>query len=392
MKRWLKRLMWLGLAGLMLLVVAAAASFLSNLSLPTHSQIVDKLSPLEEAHLREVFRLRQAVGEQVSPGFATANIPVIVYNEKNAFLVGYQNPPPGWLKVPQRTAYGRPWTPVAGDTFFGQTYYFQQLEPGQTPQSFTVLVGDQWVATLQTREYAEIYLYSEFRKAVPRFARSILPYRLIWRTLMGETDQYIAGLEHECFHAFEGVSVPTRLADAENAVQLEGRYPWGHAGSNRMWEAETGSLVRAIQAASDDEARNLARQFLDQRDARRKAGGLAADLVDYERQREWLEGLAKYAEVSIGRAVAATPGYHACEELKADADFKNYSTRSRYWSRQLNEVPRLLGHSDEKRFYYSGMAQAILLDRLSPSWKQRAFSPTVFQETLLRDAVVRSGT
>jgi len=46
-----------------------------------------------------------------------------------------------------------------------------------------------------------------------------------------------------------------------------------------------------------------------------------------------------------------------------------------------------MGHSDEKRFYYSGMAQAFLLDRLSPGWKQQILSPGVFQEDLLRRAV-----
>ena len=39
------------------------------------------------------------------------------------------------------------------------------------------------------------------------------------------------------------------------------------------------------------------------------------------------------------------------------------------------------------RFYYSGYAQAVLLDQIDPSWKARAFAPDVFLEDLLAEAV-----
>jgi hypothetical protein len=42
------------------------------------------------------------------------------------------------------------------------------------------------------------------------------------------------------------------------------------------------------------------------------------------------------------------------------------------------------------RFYYSGMAQAYLLDRLSPGWKQSAFQPGVYLDELLAAAIAQS--
>jgi len=39
------------------------------------------------------------------------------------------------------------------------------------------------------------------------------------------------------------------------------------------------------------------------------------------------------------------------------------------------------------RFYYSGMAQAVLLDRLMPGWKDQALEDGVFLEDLLEAAV-----
>lgn len=57
------------------------------------------------------------------------------------------------------------------------------------------------------------------------------------------------------------------------------------------------------------------------------------------------------------------------------------------WSAQLDEVTRTAGREGETRFYYSGMAQAVLLDRLLPDWKERAFEPDSMLEDLLRDGV-----
>jgi hypothetical protein len=39
------------------------------------------------------------------------------------------------------------------------------------------------------------------------------------------------------------------------------------------------------------------------------------------------------------------------------------------------------------RFYYTGMAQAVLLDRLMPDWKAHILTETVALEDLLREAV-----
>jgi len=49
-------------------------------------------------------------------------------------------------------------------------------------------------------------------------------------------------------------------------------------------------------------------------------------------------------------------------------------------------MKRMASDGDESRFYYTGMAQAVLLDRLDPDWKGRLFEPGVWLEDLLSDA------
>lgn len=388
MRKRLSRTVRLGVLALALLVIALVGiSALSNLGLPTHSHVTERLSALEKARLAEAIHLRRSLGDTVWPGWGLSDIPIIVYNEEYAFLVDYPSPPAGWLKMPQREARGGPWEAVA-DTFDGQVYYRQRLlNPDITPENFTVLVGERWVATMQTKEYGEIAFYAGFPERLPSLLRPVFPYRLAWRLIMGETENYLAALEHEAFHAFQGSVAPGRLAEAEAANERESEYPWDSSALDEAWKQEMDLLVRAVRAPASETAADLGRQFLLRRDERRASTGLSLGLVDYERQREWLEGLAKYAELALGRVAGATPGYMPLPALAADPDFARYATRQRLWSQQIDEAKRTTGRAGETRFYYSGMAQAVLLDRLLPAWKERAFNPGVMLEDLLREAV-----
>ena len=110
-------------------------------------------------------------------------------------------------------------------------------------------------------------------------------------------------------------------------------------------------------------------------------------MVKYEQQREWLEGLAKYTELKISILAFETQGYTAIDEIAEISEFKNYKSRKAYLNQQIGEVIRAAGRSDESRFYYGGMLQAVILDRLMPEWKIKAFNDPVFLDDLLSDYV-----
>lgn len=367
-------------------VLSVGLIALDNRRLPTGSEVIDRLSAAEKGRLAEALNLRASLGETVWAGWGEAAIPVIVYNESYAFLLAYPDPPPGWIRMPQREMLGGPWELVPGDTFVEQPYYRQPLpDPEATPQNFTALVGERWVATLQTKDFAESDFYQGFREELPPLLRPIFPYRLVWSFLGGDTEVYIGALEHESFHAFQGQLAPGRLADAERAARLEMSYPWEDPAMAEAWQEEPDIISSAAKAGSNEEAVELVRRFLDLRTQRRLSSGLEPALVDYERQREWLEGLAKYAELAILREAALSPGYRPV--LAGDPAFESYSGSLRYWAQQLDEVGRTGGRDGEVRFYYAGLAQAALLDRLLPGWKTRALDENVALEDLLAEAV-----
>ena len=371
----------LSLIGLIALLLAVSA--LSNLGLPQNSELTDHLSDLEKARLSEVIHLRTTLGDAVWPGWSQADIPLIVYNERYAFLVGYPNPPDGWLKVPSLEGRGGPWEQVPNDSFESQPYYRTPiLDPNKTPEAFTVLVGDQWVATFMTREYSQIEFYRDFRQNLPPFISNLVPVRLVWSFMMGKAESYIAALEHESFHAFEGQLAVEQLNASEQMCSVEDTYPFDAI--EDPWKQEMEVLLKAIQAPTDTEAIDLARQFLSLRAARRRF--LNVPQINLERLREWEEGLAKYAELEITRQAEAG-GYIASGGISSDKDFKNYQGQQQFWSSQLKEAANTKGRSGDTRFYYSGNALAILLDRLMPGWKSAAIPDGAYLDDLLQDAV-----
>lgn len=384
-----RRVFWvaslLGAALLALAAGLAAWAVLDNRTLPVRSDPLDRLSPDTKARLAEARHLRRALGDTVWPGWAGADVPMVAYNERYVFLVGYAEPPSGWAKVPAGTAHGGPWEIVPGETLAGAPYYRQALpDTGARPEAFTVRIGERWVASLSTLEWFRIDFARHLRAQLPGFLRPILPFRFVTELFLGGSDGYICLVSHEAFHAYQGAVAPEMLAAAERATAAERDYPGGDPEFLRAWHEELRLLATGARAADTGETRALARRFLAQRRARRERLRLSAELVAYERRREWLEGSAKYVEMEVWRQAAKSPGYRPLPEIGRVSDFRSYSGFAARWSREIDQIPRSAG--DDVRFYYSGMAQAAMLDRLLPGWKARVLPGGEWLEELLAEA------
>ncbi len=345
----------------------AALSALSNLTLPPAPARLDQLSPLDKSRLQETLHLKAELGEAIWPAFGDMDIPVVIWNSRYMFLVGMAQAPADWERVPR-------------DDFEGQPYYRQTT---QDPQNFAVRVGDRWVACLATKWETDNFLISKFREIMPGPFKLVFPYRL----LVQPSEVQITLVLHEAFHVYQVETALAQFDEAEKAYPDGQRY-WDADGAMRPdWTAEIDLLARAVAASADADSRALARQFLTQRQQRRQVQGLDLTLVDFERRFEWLEGLAKYVEFGAWRAAANTDSYAAVPTLNADADFKHYTTFAQRWSQEMDQMKRQAGQEDETRFYYTGLAEATLLDRFMPDWKARVMAKGVWLEDLLQLAL-----
>jgi hypothetical protein len=375
--------------GLLSLIVGAAlVSFVVNLWLLAEVDAAAELDSLTQDRVDEIFHLRQTLGDDVWPGWGDAEIPLILYNEEYAFLIGYPgDPPAGWLPVGADQPVGAAWARLPGERL-AQDHYFRARLPadGTTPQSFTVRIGDQWVASLGQYEWMKFSLIEQIREEMPPLLREILPYSLFVNLLLNGTDGHIAAVLHESFHAYQARQSQNRLLAAEAAAHTgERAYPWHDAEIQAAWQAELDLLADALRAESDEEARQLARQFLAQRERRRAT--LASTLVEYEGHREWVEGLARYAELGIWRAAHSTEAYMPMTALADDPDFDGYRSYPTRWNREVDQIRRMADDEGDGRFYYSGMAQAVLLDRFAPGWKAQILDDGVWLDELLQAAL-----
>ena len=301
------------------------------------------LSPDDKANLAEVLRLQKELGEALWLGFGQAKIPIIVYNERYEFLTGAPAPP-------------SPWTLVEGDDFEGRAYH---RRISSHPQAFAVQVGSTWVGSITT--LAEMNANGPVK--MPR-------------------SSYVAMVHHEVFHAFQAVQGAEHFTKALEAYRAQAQYPAKEPGFAAAWDKE-GALLAAALAASDPAALPAkVEEFLQARETRRAQAGFTPELLAYERELEWLEGLAKYIEDRVPDLAAAR---------KEDPRYSSY--RPQFWRQaDMFRLAKQLGRQDgDLRFYLSGMAQARLLDSLDPGWKRKIMQSDVFLEDLLRAAVSKDG-
>ncbi len=366
MRRSARILLIIASALLLVCALAALAAAISNRSLPGPAAAPEQLTPADAARLREALHLKEALGEEVWPGWGRAAIPVIVWNRDYSFLVGVEAPPAGWEALPEG--------------FDGLACY---RRASSDPQNFAVRVGDAWAGSMATKQETDAFLIDMFRDMLPDPLEPIFPFRL----LIQPSEVQISGVLHEAFHAYQATLAPERLAEAEAAHRHGDAYWRADPDMRADWQRETSLLSEALAAPSDGQAAALAADFLRARQERRASHGLSAGLVAYERQLEWEEGLAKYVALAIWRAANESQGYVPVLTRAVDADFAAYRGFSKYWKQEVAQMRRQAGREGETRFYYTGMAQAVLLDRLAPGWKVTALADGAWVEGMLADAV-----
>jgi hypothetical protein len=240
-------------------------------------------------------------------------------------------------------------------------------------------------------EWMRILFVKELRDDLPAPLRPIAPYDLMFNLLVPGSDAYASMVLHEAAHAYQGIQAGDRLVSAERAaLDWAGRYPWENPSFKDAWQAELDVLAQALRAETTEENSRLAGEFLALRAQRRSAANLSAELVNFERQREWEEGIAKYSELSIAVQAARSEDYQPLPELRQDTEFHAYQNAQKKWNQEIDQIQREAGVEGDGRFYYSGFAQAVLLDRLSPGWKDKLFDEDVWLEALLAAALAES--
>lgn len=243
------------------------------------SEAVDltKLNSEDKSQLVEFYRVKKQIGSQVWPNFDKAEIPLILYNEQYEFLIDFPDPP-------------SPWITVGNDSFYGETYFRRK---SQNSRAFAVPIGNLWAGSLNTIGSMNRSMKEKIQENLP--AEKITPAFL--KMMEITPGQHVIVLLHEAFHAFQAMEARPRFKKANAVYSSEKLYPFENENLRKDWNTEGVLLVQALREKDKREKNGLVRKFLDVRKIRRSTVSLSPELISFEQELEWLEGLAKYVEI-----------------------------------------------------------------------------------------------
>jgi hypothetical protein len=338
-----------------------------------------QVDPLLIAEAGEVWGLIASPKNPVWPGWDASSTPVLFYlpGEQDV-LMNHPHPPKGFV-------------PYEGQVQFPGGRIFVKNGPtliGIDGQNTSTDV--EGVRTLVVAD-----TLSNLRNNVSSLVQDPRPAADKIQTLRFSdlaTDPYdqLAMVVHEAFHVFQDKQAPDKGANEMLLLY----YPVLSVQNNVGFAQEGSALAEALRARDTAAFRSAAMRWLALRKDRRSI--LPQKAVEYEDGTEFTEGLAKYTEYRLfqvlegrhpGPAMSWAQGFGGYADLAPQREeliekvIQNMSGAVRVNNDPYGTAPLRM------RLYYSGMAAAVMLDRLDPAWKSRIFSPDVSLTSLVEEAL-----
>ena len=185
-------------------------------------------------------------GRSIFPGWQQTGSGQILYNQSYVFLVGLADPACRMGARPQEIQRGARMagSPADNELWEGRPYFLQSYTDGQSPEAFTVRVGDTYVGSMPGFDWMRVSLMQQFRRDLPAFIAPVFPYKLVVSLFLPNSDAYISLLEHENFHAYQATWVPDRFEQAEFAnLEYAEDYPGNWRAASRPGKPTTNFTV-----------------------------------------------------------------------------------------------------------------------------------------------------
>lgn len=190
---------------------------------------------------------------------------------------------------------------------------------------------------------------------------------------------------HEAFHGFERDRTRKGAEWRTESAELVFEYPADSARNSVLFNIEGRILFSALQASDVSTLRKRLRQFISVRKLRQ--GELEPLLMSFEKDAELNEGLAEYAGTK-----AVLVGIKAANQqhISVPFQFRNVNDFIEKKFERFNSTAPAKNNFRTK-FYDTGAAQGLLLDRLMPDWKMRVQEHGNALQELLEEATKFSG-
>ena len=338
-----------------------------------------QVDPLLIAEAAEVWALIASPNNPVWPGWDASSTPLLFYLPgQQDVLINHPHPPDGFLR------YAGPISFPGGRVYVRNGPTILQWDGQNTSQDIagvrTLVVAD----TLSNLRNRVRSLLQDTRPAAEKAQAPDLS------NLATDPYDQLALVVHEAFHVFQHVQAPDKGANEMLLLQ----YPVLSVENNVGLALEGSALAEALRATDAVAVRRAALRWLALRKDRRAS--LPAKAVEYEDGCEFNEGLAKYTEYRLFQILEGrTPGA-AMWWAQGFAGYADLAPRREHLlESMLKHMNGAVAVNNDlygtaplrMRLYYSGMAVGAMLDKLSPNWKSRIFSPDTSLTTIAEEAL-----
>ncbi len=320
-------------------------AILTFLILPyAYAQMTPELSDADKIRIREAMSISTALGDKLFSGYSAVPFAIVLITDSTEFLINHPNPSSDF-KLLGKDDF------LHSNIYFRKTKYdshFLATFPAVNGLS-CIVVGTAANTNKNSAEWVVTLLHEHFHQyqnAYPDYFKSV-------------NDLDLSG------------------GDLTGTWMLNYPFPYDSAPVQHQYELFTEALYKTIiNPKGKKHQSNLATYLAE----RKKLKHLLAD-ADYRyfSFQIWQEGLARYTEYKL---LELLKNYKPSKEMLALPDFKSFSElKSKMYQ---NEIENLIKNklADTKRicFYSIGLAEGIILDRLSKSWRKKYLTDKFYIE------------
>ena len=287
----------------------------------------ETLTENELTAIASIYQYLKDFGNDIYNGFSSQSN-LIIYNRKYEFLL-------------TDNEYEDEWKFIDYSEIVGKNIYRRKAN---NPKAFAVKINNHWAGSFTTHNYFIVSFLEQVPIFVPPqfFSLDDIAYKSV--------------VVHEMSHALQGDRDNSRVETAEFIGKELNVYS-GNSDYNNLIKQEGKIMEEAINLTDKVKITTKILEFIETRDHRRNICGMTNSEIFAEKEHEWLEGTARYAEYI------------------ASAGSKSMTVKN------LGKITQQTAD-----YYALGMAEIILINNLNiTDWQHKLFYDKYTPEDILRE-------
>jgi hypothetical protein len=313
----------------------------------TFAARADEPRPQERDRVRlaEAFRLRDALAEQLWPGWSATGFAVLLVTPEREFLVRHPRPSGDFSRAGSDEQLG------------GAIWHRPRQFATNLLATFPAVGGTPTVVVGQAEN-----------TGAPGSTRWVL-------TLLHEHFHQLQDSQPGIYE--EIARLDLARGDETGMWMLNFPFPYDSPAVQQRYARAARALAAALAAPAEELPARVA-EYRRERE-RFRAAVNDADYRYFSFQ-AWKEGVARYTEYRIARLAAES--YQPTATFRALDDFREFAEVAAAFERRIRTDLESGDLGGQKRiaFYSYGAAEALLLDRVRPDWRREYFARKFFLE------------